>query len=286
MASSPNVAASPNTNAKGGAVDVAANLATAAVGDKRFTGSHDIVSWAMDLIATINAQSKGRYHIPTNAVTVGILVTWANHESGGYNPSSAGGRNNPLNTTEKSQGGVAGQGGSQGNIVDFSTYADGLRNQAHNLLSPSFGYPAILAGLSAASPAKTFAAINASGFGTHFGANTPVAGVTTSGTGKAAGGSAGQTATETGVDLNPFDAVKSIIGIIPGVGTIESGAKTYSALAAIAIGVFANWRYVVEVFAGVGLIAVGLLLIAVDTGAAKKATSGVKTAAEIGAVAA
>lgn len=259
-------------------------------GDKRFSTNHDIVSWAYDLIAEINRQSGGAYHIPANATTVGILVAWANAESSGYRPSSPGGRNNPLNTTETSQGGVAGKGGSQGNIVDFATYADGIKNQAHNLLLPRFGYPNILAGLQSANPAKTFAAIDASSFGTHFGAGAKPASI--SGGGPTPGGIGAGVGTGSGVGTVSAisDAaggvIKGIVGVVPGLGTALSAADAAVTLEKTFLGIFSNWRYVVEVIVGGMLIGVGILLIAHDTGALKAARDRTQTVATTAAVAA
>jgi hypothetical protein len=256
--------------------------------DKRFSGQHDIVSWAYDLIAEINKQAKGKWHIPANATTVGILVAWANVESSGYRPSSPGGRNNPLNTTETSQGGVAGKGGTQGNIVDFATYADGIKNQAHNLLSPSFGYPKILAGLQAASPAKTFAAIDASAFGTHFGKGAkpaPVSGggATPGGIGSGSGNTAN---TVSAVSDAAGQAIQGVVGLVPGLGTALSAGEAVVALDKVIIGIFSNWRYVVEVLVGASMIGIGILLIAHDTGALKAATDRTQKVAATAAVAA
>src|SRR5262249_1746563 len=114
------------------------------------------------------ADLLGALGIAPTPTRIGLLVTWANVESGGYNPNVAGGRFNPLNTTETAAGGVAGQGGSQGNIRDFVSYDFGIANQAYNLKNSRFGYPAIISALKAQDAAGFFSAINASAFGTHF----------------------------------------------------------------------------------------------------------------------
>lgn len=269
-----------------------------AVGDRRFTGDHTIVQWAADLIATINAQSNGKYHIPVNATTLSILVTWADHETGG---SQIPGWNNPLNTIEKSQGGVAGEGGTQGNITIFSSYQSGLANQAYNLVhSPaSFGYAPILAGLQAANPGQVFAAITNSSFGTHFGSSVKLEGTGTTvptGTAATSSGGGGSTATtDSSVTSSIGNALGTILG--PGIlapfggignplGALEGAGKATSALATTVLGVIANWRYVAEVLIGLGMVGVGLLLIVHDTGADKKAVQAGKTAGEVAAVAA
>ena len=157
--------------------------------DPRFPEGQSIQQWASDLLSALG--------MPVTSTNVGILTSWANAESGGYNPNASGGRNNPLNTTQQGPGWIGG-GGSQGNISDFDTYAHGVAAQAANLKNPRFGYPAILQGLKNQNPAQVFAAINASSFGTHFpsgytggGAQAPTA---TSGI-TAAGGTADATLT-------------------------------------------------------------------------------------------
>lgn len=138
--------------------------------DKRVPG-HSIAEWSRDLLLALGA--------PTNETNIRTLITWANVESGGYNPSRPGGRFNPLNTTEDHFG-SAGQGGSQGNIKDFASYSQGIQNQAWNLLHAgrqggrdAFGYQPIVDGLRKGNaPDEVFQAINRSAFGTHFGAHT------------------------------------------------------------------------------------------------------------------
>lgn len=237
--------------------------ATATAGDKRTPG-HDIVSWAIDLLTLMQ--------VPVSPTNIGVLITWANHESGGYNPSVAGGRYNPLNTTETAKGGVAGSGGSQGNIRDYVSYEAGLANQAWNLTRPSFGYPAIIAGLRAQNPAATFAAINASAFGTHFpagytgsgpvapGSHAPTPGLSTGTT--AGGSSPGAQTAETQSLVG--DAFSTILGNVPGLSTAIDAAALPAKFAGLLIGVFSNWRFVLELAAGTLLMLVGLNLIVKD----------------------
>lgn len=128
-------------------------------GDKRVPGK-SIQDWAKDVLTGLGT--------PTSQQNIDTLVTWANTESGGYNPNASGGRYNPLNTTEGAVGFV-GQGGSQGNIKDFGSYDQGVQAIVHNLTkTKGVGYDKILAGLHAQDPQATFNAINQSAFGTHF----------------------------------------------------------------------------------------------------------------------
>jgi hypothetical protein len=120
---------------------------------------HSINEWSHDLLVAMG--------VPANATNMDTLEKWANRESGGYNPHVAGGRFNPLNSTE-SHFGYAGNGGSQGNIKDYASYQQGIQNQAWNLThTRGAGYEAIIAGFMQSNQAATFAAIDHSAFGTH-----------------------------------------------------------------------------------------------------------------------
>jgi hypothetical protein len=143
-----------------GATGTVALQSGAAGGDKRLPG-HTIQDWAKDVLTGLGA--------PVNQQNLDTMVTWANTESGGYNPSVAGGKNNPLNTTEGAVG-YSGQGGSQGNIKDFGSYDQGVQAIVHNLTqTKGAGYENILNALHQSDPQAVFSAVNGSAFGTHFG---------------------------------------------------------------------------------------------------------------------
>lgn len=63
---------------------------------------------------------------PVSATNIDTLTRWANAESGGYSPSSSGGKYNPLNVVVQSGDKHTGEGGSQGDIADFGNMADGI----------------------------------------------------------------------------------------------------------------------------------------------------------------
>jgi hypothetical protein len=251
-------------------------VATAAstVGDKRFPGSnHTIVEWAIDVLNGLGVKST-----PTN---IGIMVTWANMESGGYNPNVAGGRNNPLNTTQTGPGWVGG-GGSQGNISDFDTYENGVRAQVANLKNPRFGYPAIIAGLKAQDPAATFDAINHSSFGTHFPAGYTGTGAVQPGSttgsidfSKSGGGATdGSTQTADLTSFNPLDPLSIIPGWslatqIPGLGGILQGIT--NPFQKLEVSLLSRLIYLGEILAGMVFITLGVAIVLVDTGALSKA---------------
>lgn len=96
---------------------------------------------------------------PVNATNLDTLTRWANSESGGYNPNSAGGRFNPLNVVVQDGDNHSGQGGSQGDIADFSNLADGIRATAR-LFQGNPNAAGIIQGLRSSNQPATFAAIN------------------------------------------------------------------------------------------------------------------------------
>lgn len=107
--------------------------------------------WAGALLVAFGA--------PVNATNLDTLTRWANAESGGYNPNSPGGRFNPLNVVVQSGDNHSGQGGSQGDIADFSNFADGIRATAR-LFQGNQNAAGIIQGLRTSNQPATFAAIN------------------------------------------------------------------------------------------------------------------------------
>jgi hypothetical protein len=183
----------------------------ATVTDARFPGGQTILQWAQAELAKLGITN------PTVvARDVPALETWANHESGGYNPNVLGGRNNPLNTTEGALGFVS-QGGSQGDIKDFGTFQQGVDAQAYNLThTQRAGYGPILDALRAGNVNALFAAVDASSFGTH--GLTASSGIG-SGPGPGAPGSASNPAQLTkhhSLDLNPLNWWGDITGGVKG----------------------------------------------------------------------
>lgn len=256
-------------------------MANPTVGTDRRVPGHSIQQWAVDLITAINGYG---FHIPINATTVGIFVTWANTESGGYNPGAPGGRNNPLNTTETSQGGVSGQGGSQGNIADFATYADGIRNQAYNLAraggaGDSFGYRRIIGALQAVplNAGAVFSAINSSSFGTHFGPGTTPSSTNVppaSGAGGSGGGS-GQAGGSDQQAILSSSLIGDVLGSLPILGPYIRQAQGIASIPErfydLFVGILSNWKYVLEVIMGFWLFVAGAVIILIDTRAVRTA---------------
>lgn len=254
--------------------------AVAATSDPRFsTPGYTIVDWAIDLLTGLGIKPT-----PTR---ISMLTTWANHESGGYNSGSSGGLNNPLNTTERTavQGGrtitAISQGGSQGNIQNFGSPSDGVAVQVKNLSASNFGYPAIVAALRAENPDSFFGAIDSSAFGTHFAGHVQL----DNGTSGSPSGPSGTSAGGGGIAADLQNSVSDAIAGIPFFGSVFTGAQATAKFEGQLLGLFVNWRYVVEVMAGLVLMGAGFLIILIDTGLAKKGVQAAGTAAAVGAIA-
>jgi hypothetical protein len=211
-----------------------------AVADPRFPGGQSLKQWADALVARLD-QMLGWGPLPASVVAADEqgLEAWANRESGGYNPKVAGGRNNPLNTTEGALG-FAGQGGSQGNIKDFGTFGQGVDAQAYNLVhTQGAGYQPIVAALRSGDVSALFRAVDASGFGTHGLSSKDLGNA-----GPSSSGSGSTPATLTGFSFpNPLSWVGDIFG-----GVKADVAKVGITLAVLGMGlaliVLGAWRSV------------------------------------------
>lgn len=212
-------------------------MATAAATDPRVPG-HTITQWADALVGKIAALQGWKLTAAQRQADDVGLITWANTESGGYNPNVAGGRNNPLNTTEGALG-FTGQGGSQGDIKDFGSFDQGVDAQAYNLVhTQGAGYGAILEALKSGNTQGLYSAVDASAFGTH--------GLGKGGTPSApsgAGSSSSSGAQLTGVDLNPLNWWGDITGGLK--GDIAKVGVTLAILGAgLVLIVMGAWRSV------------------------------------------
>lgn len=246
---------------------MATATATSTASDARVPG-HSIVGWAIDVLSGLQ--------VPVTPANVYAMVTWANHESGGYRPGNPVGLYNPLNTTEGAVG-YATQGGSQGNIKGFASYQQGVQAQVYNLShTQGAGYEQIIAALQQGNnPSAVFAAVDASSFGTK---GLPTGGVSVPSSisqigGNIGGGTSAGTSTELAswvpiqVPGLPFPipfptSPGDVTGAVKGAG---SALSTASALAGQFLGIFTNWRYVAEVLVGAAMIFLGFRLILADT---------------------
>jgi Mannosyl-glycoprotein endo-beta-N-acetylglucosaminidase len=77
--------------------------------------------------------------------------------------------------------------------------------------------------------------------------------------------------------------IQAFLNGLPLYGGLFKTASTATALEGQFLGLFANWRYVLEVFAGIVMMGLGVLLILHDTGVDKKAMQGAQTAAVVAA---
>ena len=70
--------------------------------------------------------------------------------------------------------------------------------------------------------------------------------------------------------MTTTNAVGDVLSNLPFVGGVFSAAGATGSLAGQFLGLFTNWRYVVEVGAGLLLVWLGVFLVAHDTGVDKK----------------
>jgi Mannosyl-glycoprotein endo-beta-N-acetylglucosaminidase len=75
----------------------------------------------------------------------------------------------------------------------------------------------------------------------------------------------------------------SVLGNLPIVGGLFSAATAPVALAGQVLGLFQNWRFVVEVLAGLAMMGLGIILILHDTGVDKKVGQAATTTAVVAA---
>lgn len=241
-----------------------------ATADPRLTGSHSIVGWAIDLLGALG--------VPVTATNVQALVTWANHESGGYQPGNPVGLNNPLNTTQPQVAGAPGfdviaSGGAQGNIKGYGSYSGGIAAQAYNLLhTTGAGYENIIAALQqGTNPNAVFAAVDASRFGTknlptNATAATSIPAATTNGQVVNAGvQTAGWFPLQIPGIPFPVPVPSSPGQALNDAKNAVGGVTAAAGLAGQFIGLFSDWRFVVEVVGGLVLVLIGVRLIIADT---------------------
>lgn len=111
-----------------------------------------------------------------------------------------------------------------------------------------------------------------------------------SGTGSTAGGGASGggsdvLSTVTGVGAFLASPALGVAATLFGGGNPLSAAKSVGTFLTTVLGIFSNWRYIVEVFAGIGLVLLGVTIILIDTGAAKKGVQAAGTGAAVAAMA-
>jgi hypothetical protein len=216
---------------------------------------------------------------PQTKENVAIVVAWGMAESGSPSAgaqSHGGWTNyNPLNIVTQANDSHVGQGGSQGDIADFADAATGAAQSARLFTGNAAAAPIINAlrgkhGVSAVNDA-----IN--GFYATWGGG-PLALNINAAQGKSGGG--GIIGSTLGVGRGLANTVVgSTLGVdtalagslFPGAGNVFGALTAPAKLATAFFGLFTNWRYVAEVFAGLAMIGVGLLLILHDTGVTKKA---------------
>lgn len=227
------------------------------------------VAWAVGFLRGIGA--------PVTANNIQSIIAWGTAESGAPSagtPGSAAGQAhggwnnfNPLNVVVQTGDKHTGQGGQQGNIADFGSLADGVAASVRLFTGNRHAAP-IVTTLKGDQPIGIVNSAVNSFYGTWGGSinfsgyrpgDLTKIGATTLGAPGSASGS-------------PLDAIVNAIPVIGGV--LTAPLKAGEALIAIdktILGLFTNWRYVLEVFVGVWLVVAGIVIILIDTGAARKA---------------
>jgi hypothetical protein len=99
----------------------------------------------------------------------------------------------------------------------------------------------------------------------------------TTGTGQA------DTTTDSTSSSDSSGGLGSVLGNLPIVGGLFKAATAPVALAGQVLGLFQNWRYVVEVLAGLAMMGLGIILILHDTGVDKKVGQAATTTAVVAA---
>lgn len=240
-----------------------ATVAGANPTDKRFPNApagYDIVSFAVDFLNSIGA--------PVTPGNVGAIVAWANLESGGYNPSVAGGANNPLNIVTTPGDGHSGQGGSQGDIADFPNPATAIRAYKNfwlpktnivNAFRSDAGIPAISSAVNSfyGSWGSSISFSGAGGINPSTGQETSAAGDL---------GTVGATATTTGVSLNPVTDLQNIAAKIAGVGIGGALGPFFDVFGGVKKAVLLGG----QALAGMVFITLGIIIILVDAGGGYK----------------
>jgi hypothetical protein len=176
---------------------------------------------------------------PNNATNLDTLTKWMSGESGGYNPASSGGKYNPLNIVATPGDRSTGAGGSQGDIADFGSFADGVAATAAFFnVSSSPKKMAILNNLRASNQAATFAAIN-SFYSTWGGTFAPGAAPSNTSTGTPTSTSSGAGAGATPDTSADSDCVWKLTmpGPIPNLCVTHSQGRALLGVATMAAGV-------------------------------------------------
>jgi hypothetical protein len=245
------------------------NTTTAAAGNAPVSAP---VTWAIAFLKGIGA--------PVTPQNINTIIAWGTAESGNpTGPQQAYGgwaNNNPLNVVVQSNDQHTGMGGSQGDIANFGSIAAGAAASAR-LFKNNGNAAGIIAALKGnQSVGIVERAVNA--FYSQWGGHISFSGIAPNTTG-GAGGNTGGNAVLTGLP-NPLSIGGDVLGGILGVpgsiigasplgGLVDAGKAT-AALAGTIIGIFANWRYVLEVGFGITMMGLGIVLIMHDIGADKK----------------
>lgn len=214
------------------------------------------VNWTIGFLKSIGA--------PVTQNNIDNVLRWGNAESGGTQKFGGWNNFNPLNIVTQSGDNSTGAGGTQGDIANFGDISSGVSASARLFQGNPNASPIISTLRANGSTDQLNSAVNQ--FYSSWSGSINLTGAS----------STPQTVTTT-------NAVGDALSNLPFVGGVFSAAGSTGALAGQFLGLFTNWRYVVEVFGGIALVVLGIFLIARDTGAYAKAKHSAGQAAVAGA---
>lgn len=220
------------------------------------------VSWALGFLTLVGA--------PTTQNNIDNLLRWGNAESGGSQKFGGWSNYNPLNIVTQPGDNSTGAGGQQGDIANFGSLSDGVAASARLFQGNPNAAPIIQTLRNNGSTDQLNTAVN--GFYSTWGGSINITGAS----------STAQNVTTTGITSDITSGLENL----PFVGGLFSAATSTGSLAGQFLGLLTDWRYVVEVIAGLAMTVLGVVIILKDTGALRAAGKGAEGAAAVGAAAA
>jgi len=226
------------------------------------------ISWAIEFLAAIGA--------PVTQSNIDLIMRWGNAESGGQQAYGGWTAYNPLNVVTQPGIPEATHKPTGPQIASFANEQQGVLASAHLFLQNKDASQ-IIATLRRgnATPQELTNVLDPfytwdpkfSIVGTSPDPQATDPGATLTGSIPGAG-----------VAGDIASGIGSAIGDLPIIGGLIKSGQATASLAGNVINLFDNWRYVAEVFAGVGLVFVGLWLVTKDLGVQTPKLGGVAPA--------
>jgi hypothetical protein len=239
------------------------------------------VSWAIAFLTKLGA--------PVNASNITGVLAWGQAESGNPStsqsyPNSSGGwaNYNPLNIVAYQGSGATSQGGQQGDIANFGDLTTGASASAQLYLNNPNAAPIVNALRNNTSGNLTLSGLNDAVnqfYGTCKTASGVPASISFAGITPDTTDNPSQTATLDKLTLQQIKSLASptagLIGDLEGASGLSAIGDFFKLLGSIPNRVAKDWRYWVEIGAGIGVLILGIVLILHDTGADKRAVEAV-----------